>query len=220
MIKSWDDFISNEKNKSYFKNIEQRIELDLNKGLTIFPPKDEIFNAFKLTPLNCVKVVIIGQDPYHGEHQANGLAFSVNKGVKTPPSLKNIFKEIKNCYPDFIIPEHGDLTNWAKQGVLLLNNSFTVIKKTPNSHSKIGWDYFTNNVITFLSDNYEKIIFVLWGNFAISKEVHINKQRHYILKSPHPSPFSAHNGFLGNNHFKTINNILENNNKSIINWNL
>lgn len=180
-----------------------------------FPPKDKIFQSFEL--INNIKVLILGQDPYHGIDQANGLAFSVNKGIKIPPSLRNIFKELNNEY-GYDIPQHGDLSSWSKQGVLLLNSILTVESGKPSSHKKMGWENFTDSIIKHISENEENIVFLLWGNFAKSKEDLINKDKHLILKSTHPSPFSANKGFLGCDHFKTCNEYLEEKNINPIDW--
>ena len=183
----------------------------------IFPPADDIFNAFHLTPLHEVKVVILGQDPYHNDGQAHGLCFSVKPDVDIPPSLVNIYKELNRslgCY----IPNNGYLEKWARQGVLLLNASLTVIKDRANSHSAIGWEIFTDDVIRCLNERTEPVIFLLWGSFAAKKAAFIDKKRHYVLTAPHPSPLSAHRGFLGCNHFKTANEILVKNGKEPIDW--
>lgn len=180
-----------------------------------FPPKDKIFQSFEL--ISNIKVLILGQDPYHGYDQANGLAFSVNKGIKIPPSLRNIFKELNNEY-GYDMPQHGDLSSWSKQGVLLLNSILTVESNKPSSHKKLGWEDFTNNIIKHISDNEKNIVFLLWGNFAKSKEDLINKDKHLILKSTHPSPFSANKGFLGCDHFKKCNEYLEEKNINPIDW--
>ncbi|MCW8897249.1 MAG: uracil-DNA glycosylase, partial [Flavobacteriales bacterium] len=183
----------------------------------IFPPEKEIFNAFNLTPLEKIKVIIIGQDPYHGIGQAHGLCFSVNDGIKFPPSLKNIFKELQNDL-DIPIPISGNLTHWAKQGVFLLNNTLTVREKTPTSHQKKGWEEFTDAVIKLISEQKSGVVFLLWGSFAQSKENLIDATKHHILKAAHPSPFSAHKGFLGCKHFSTTNKILIEQGKTPINF--
>ena len=185
----------------------------------IYPEKENIFNALKLTPFKDVKVVIVGQDPYHGEGQAHGLSFSVREGVKVPQSLRNIYKEI---YSDLGIvePNSGDLTKWAKQGVLLLNASLTVKKDSPASHSKIGWEPFTDYVIKKLNTKEDPIVFILWGNFARSKKVLITNKRHLVLESAHPSPFSASYGFFGSKPFSKTNEFLKKNNIKEIDWKL
>ena len=186
---------------------------------TIYPLKENIFNALKLTPYENVKVVIVGQDPYHGEGEAHGLSFSVQKGIKLPPSLKNIYKEI---YDDLGIeePNCGDLTSWAKEGVLLLNSSLTVVKNQPNSHQNIGWSRLTDYIIKLLNEKEEPVVFILWGNFAKSKKEFITNPKHLILTSTHPSPFSARNGFFGSHPFSKANQFLEQNGIDPINWQL
>ncbi len=187
---------------------------------TIFPPKDEIFRALEKLPYDEVKVVIIGQDPYHGENEAHGLAFSVKKGVRIPPSLRNIFKELKNEYEDFEIPNNGCLMPWVEEGVLLLNATLTVEKDKANSHKNIGWQNFTDKIIEFINQKEEPVVFLLWGNFAISKKSLITNPKHLILESVHPSPLSASRGFFGNGHFVKANQFLEKNSIKPINWNL
>jgi len=186
-------------------------------GTNSFPSRENIFRALELTPINKAKVVILGQDPYHGEGQANGLAFSVNKGIKIPPSLKNIFKELKEdmgCE----IPNHGDLTKWAKEGVLLLNSILTVEKDKPGSHRKIGWEEYTNSIIKEISEKREHIVFILWGKYAESKKELIDEKKHMIIISPHPSPFSARRGFFGSKPFSRTNKYLERNGIKPIDW--
>lgn len=186
---------------------------------TIYPLKDNIFAALKLTPYKDVKVVIMGQDPYHGEGEAHGLSFSVMDGIKLPPSLKNIYKEL---YDDLgITPANtGNLTKWAKEGVLLLNSTLTVIKDTPNSHSKLGWNLFTDYIIKKLNEREEPIVFILWGNFARSKKEYITNKRHLVIESAHPSPFSARNGFFGSKPFSRTNGFLVKNNIEPIDWDI
>ena len=184
----------------------------------IYPSAKNIFRAFNLCPFDKIKVVILGQDPYHGENQANGLSFSVNKGISIPPSLKNIYKELSNNFQDFNFHD-GDLSPWASQGVLLINSILTVRKGKPGSHQDIGWQDFTDEVIKIISKRKKNIVFLLWGSFAKSKVVLIrNKKEHLILSSSHPSPFSAHKGFFGNNHFKKANEYLRNKSIVEINW--
>lgn len=215
----WNKLLKPEFEKEYMKQLNFFLTAEYNEKL-IFPPKEEIFTALELTPYDKIKVVIIGQDPYHGQGEAHGLAFSVKKGVKIPPSLKNIFKELQSEYEDFIIPSDGTLCSWAKEGVLLLNTALTVEKDKANSHNKIGWATFTDKIIELLNEKNEPIVFLLWGNFAISKEVLITNPKHLILKSPHPSPFSARKGFFGNKHFIKTNEFLEKNGINKINWKL
>ena len=186
---------------------------------TIFPPKDHIFEALKLTSYKNTKVVIVGQDPYHGIGEAHGLSFSVQKGVKIPPSLKNIYKELENDLG--IKPKlHGDLTNWAKQGVLLLNAVLTVEKDKAASHRKLGWERLTDYIIKILNQKEEPVVFILWGNFAKEKRELITSPKHLILTSPHPSPFSANSGFFGSKPFSKTNKFLENHKEKTIDWSL
>ena len=215
---SWKAILHKEFNKDYFKKLKQFL-LEEKQNLTIFPKGKNIFNAFNLTPFNKVKVVILGQDPYHGIGQAHGLSFSVLDGIKKPPSLNNIFKELSN---DLQIPitKTGNLTPWAKQGVLLLNTTLTVREKQAGSHQKQGWENFTNAVIQEISDGREDVIFLLWGRFAQDKEKLIDKNKHHILRAPHPSPFSAYSGFFGCKHFSKTNVILRKRGLTEIDWRL
>jgi len=215
---SWKAILHEEFNKDYFKRLKQFL-LKEKQNLTIFPEGKNIFNAFNLTPFNKVKVVILGQDPYHGIGQAHGLSFSVPDGVKKPPSLKNIFKELTD---DLQIPitETGNLTHWAKQGVLLLNATLTVRVKQAGSHQKQGWEEFTDSVIQKISDEKKDVIFLLWGRFAQDKEKLIDNKKHHILRAPHPSPFSAYSGFFGCKHFSKTNIILRKRGLTEIDWKL
>lgn len=213
---SWKAVLSDEFNKDYFLKLKQFL-LDEKKRHAIYPNRKDIFNAFNYTPFAKVKVVILGQDPYHGNGQAHGLSFSVLKGSKPPPSLQNIFKEL-HVDLNFEIPNHGDLTTWAQQGVLLLNATLTVRAKQAASHQKKGWEQFTNRVIKEISDKKEGVVFLLWGRFAQDKEVLIDNTKHHILTAPHPSPFSAHSGFFGCKHFSKTNYLLSQQNKDPINW--
>lgn len=199
-----------------FKKFYRLIENEYNTK-TIFPPKDYIFNALKLTPYKDVKVVIVGQDPYHGENEAHGLSFSVQEGIKIPPSLKNIYKEL---YDDLNVkPSNtGDLTRWAKQGVLLLNSVLTVEKDKPASHKNIGWEKLTDYIIKLLNNKEEPVVFILWGNFAKTKSSLITNPKHLIISSPHPSPFSARYGFFGSKPFSKTNDFLIKNNLKPIDW--
>lgn len=211
----WDVVLKEEYEKNYFKNIAMFINKEY-KEKTVYPPKRDILRALKLTDYNDVKVVILGQDPYHGENEANGLSFSVNEGIKLPPSLKNIYKEL---YDDLgITKTTGDLTSWANQGVLLLNSVLTVLKDTPTSHSKIGWQEYTDAIIKKLNEREKPIVFILWGNYARSKKNLITNKRHYIIESPHPSPFSANSGFFGSRPFSKTNEFLKKNNIKEIEW--
>jgi uracil-DNA glycosylase len=215
---SWADFFETEKNKPYFEDLMNAVtEEYLN--YTCFPPKDLIFNAFNCCDFKNLKVVIIGQDPYHGDVEANGLCFSVNDGIKIPPSLKNIFTEINTEYDRIFSPTSGNLEPWAKQGILLLNSSLTVRKDLPNSHKHLKWNLFTDAVIEYISYNSEHVVFLLWGSFANKKGSKINRGKHLVLESGHPSPLSANRGFwFGNNHFKLTNEYLKSNGFSEIEW--
>ena len=213
---NWNKILLNEFNKEYFKKLYLFLENEYKKN-TIFPKKEDIFNAFKYTDYNDVKVVIIGQDPYHEINQAHGLAFSVLDGKKYPPSLMNIFKELNNCY-NTNHKFNSNLTEWAKQGVFLIKTVLTVREHLANSHKKKGWEEFTNNIIIELNKKEEPIIFVLWGNDAKKKKEIIDSTKHFILESAHPSPLSAYNVFLGCNHFLKINELLKSLNKKPIDW--
>lgn len=214
---SWKKPLENEFQKEYFKKIEAFIEKEKQKGKTIFPKEKDVFSLFNLVNFEDVKVVIIGQDPYHGYGQAHGLSFSVPKGEKIPPSLKNIYKELHSDL-GIQIPDNGFLEYWAKQGVFLMNAIMTVNAKEPASHKKAGWENFTNNIIKLLSKEREKLVFVLWGNFAKKKLEFIDETKHLVLTSAHPSPLSAYNGFFGNKHFSKINAYLKENNIKEIDW--
>ena len=216
--KSWENKMKKEFEKDYFSILNQFLKQEY-KEQTIFPEKKLIFNALNSTPFNKVKVVIIGQDPYHGKGQAHGLSFSVTEGIKTPPSLVNIFKEIES---DLKINNHGkgDLTKWAKQGVLLLNATLTVRENTAGSHQNKGWEQFTDQIISTISEEKKDLVFLLWGKFAQKKTKLIDKNKHHILMSSHPSPLSSYRGFLGCKHFSECNNILKRENKTEINWQL
>lgn len=213
---SWKQLLHKEFQAEYFKKLKAFLVQE-KQNHQIFPPGAQIFTAFNLTPYQNVKVVIIGQDPYHGPNQAHGLCFSVAKGIKKPPSLVNIFKELKQDL-EISIPENGNLDRWANQGVLLLNASLTVRAHQAGSHQNKGWEIFTDAVIKQLSSTKENLIFLLWGNFAIAKKELIDESKHYILSSAHPSPFSAHRGFLGNQHFSKTNSILKELGQDQIDW--
>ena len=214
----WDLALKEEFEKDYFLKINDFINKEYETK-TIYPPYDEIFNAFKLTPLNEVKVVILGQDPYHEKGQAHGLAFSTPAGRPKPRSLNNIFKEINAEY-DYSIPESGCLESWANQGVFLLNTVLTVEEGNANSHSKCGWQIFTDNVIKLLDNQTQPIVFLLWGKQAEKKKELIKNPNHLVLITSHPSPFSARRGFFGSNHFIKANEFLKKNNIKEINWRL
>lgn len=216
--KSWSKKLEGQLGAEYFSGLWEFLETE-KRLYTVYPVEEQIFAAFNAIAFEKVKVIILGQDPYHGPGQANGLSFSVNKGIKIPPSLKNIFKEVKSDVGGGM-PEHGDLTGWSRQGVFLLNATLTVREKQPGSHQNKGWEVFTDHVIKTLSDKREGLIFLLWGGYAGMKENIIDESRHYILKAAHPSPFSAHRGFLGCKHFSKTNEILARLGRSTIDWNL
>ena len=216
---SWKVALLQEFDQPYFATIKQFILAEKAKGKKVFPPGSLIFNAFNLTPFDQVKVVVIGQDPYHGMGQAHGLSFSVPQGVKPPPSLVNIYKEIRNDL-GFEIPSTGFLEPWAKQGVLMLNAALTVNEGEPASHKNAGWENFTDAVIKTISDKKEHLVFLLWGKFAQQKEVLIDSTKHLVLKAAHPSPFSADAGFFGCKHFSKTNIYLIQKGLSPIDWKL
>jgi uracil-DNA glycosylase len=215
---SWKEVLHEEFEKDYMIQLRTFLKKAKAEGKILYPSGKDIFNAFRHTPFDKVKVVVLGQDPYHGPGQAHGLSFSVQKGVHFPPSLQNIFKELSSEYKDFKNPPHGDLSQWADQGVLLLNATLTVEASLAGSHHKQGWEIFTDRVIQLLSEKRNGIVFLLWGRFAQSKATLIDQNRHFVLTSAHPSPFSAHSGFFGNNHFKKTNEILEREGKTKIDW--
>ena len=214
---TWEDIIDLEKQKDYYKSLEKEINKRY-KTTTVFPEKQNIFKAFSLTKLDNLKVVILGQDPYHGFGQAQGLAFSTPANIKNPPSMQNILKEIQSDLGKKSICEDGDLTPLAKQGVLLLNTILTVEEAKPKSHHNLGWEVFTDNIIKYISDNCEDTIFILWGSPAISKTKLIDRKKHHILTAPHPSPLSSYRGFFGCKHFSQANDILKSLNKEAIIW--
>jgi uracil-DNA glycosylase len=216
---SWKDALDGEFKKPYFVEIVNFLKREKQAGKTIYPAGPNIFNAFNTTPFDNVKVVILGQDPYHNPGQAHGLSFSVPKGVKPPPSLINIFKELTEDV-GIDLPTHGYLEYWAKQGVLLLNAALTVEMNQPMSHSKIGWHHFTDDVIKTISDKKDNVVFLLWGAFAQKKQVLIDSRKHLILKAAHPSPLSAHNGFFGCRHFSKTNKWLQEKGLKPIDWSL
>ena len=209
---TWEDLLSDEIKKPYFLNLAATIK----QHSDICPNKKDMFRALEMVNFDSIKVVIIGQDPYHGEGQANGLAFSVNKDQPLPPSLRNIFKEIES---DLSIKNvSGDLTAWAKQGILLLNSILTVIKDKPGSHVNLGWEIFTDKIITEISTHLDGVVFILWGAYARSKAALIDSNKHLMLQSPHPSPLSAHTGFFGCKHFSMTNDFLISKGKPVIDW--
>jgi uracil-DNA glycosylase len=214
---SWCTALADEFSKPYFGQIVSFLKAEKTAGKVIYPKGSDIFNAFNDTPFDAVKVVIIGQDPYHNPNQANGLCFSVSEGVPPPPSLVNIYKEIKDDL-GLPIPATGNLSKWAKQGVLLLNATLTVEAHKPNSHSDIGWQTFTDAVIRKISEEKKHVVFFLWGKFAQGKAALIDSGHHLVLKAAHPSPFSAYNGFFGCRHFSKANEFLNANKLQSIDW--
>lgn len=215
---SWKEALKNEFSQPYFLQIATFLKTEKAAGKIIYPAGSLIFNAFDQTPFDEVKIVLLGQDPYHGPKQAHGLSFSVQEGIKPPPSLQNIFKEIQNDLGVAMPHNYGNLITWAQQGVLLLNSSLTVRAGEPNSHSKCGWTNFTDTVIQKISDKKEGIVFLLWGKFAQDKQALIDETKHHVLKAAHPSPFSADKGFFGCKHFSQVNKILVKNGIEPIDW--
>jgi uracil-DNA glycosylase len=215
----WKEVLKAEFSKPYFLQIVTHLKTEKATGATIYPPGPLIFNAFDKTPFSQLKVVLLGQDPYHGAGQAMGLSFSVPDGVKPPPSLVNIFKELRTDI-GMNVPTHGNLTKWAEQGVLLLNAALTVRAGEPNAHAKIGWHQFTDAVIQKISDERQGIVFLLWGSFAHQKQELIDATKHHVLKAAHPSPFSADKGFFGCKHFSKTNELLAKQGITPIDWNI
>lgn len=215
----WKKVLNDEFVQSYFKNLTEHIKTEKAQGKVIYPPGSQIFNAFDTTPFDNVKVVILGQDPYHGPGQAHGLCFSVQHPVPPPPSLVNMYKELHDDI-GFRIPNHGNLTNWAKQGVFLLNASLTVRAGEPMSHSKIGWAQFTDAVIRKISEQKEHVVFMLWGKFAQEKKSLIDESKHLVLRAAHPSPLSANAGFFGCRHFSKANEYLVSKGIDPVDWSL
>ncbi|MDD2657266.1 MAG: uracil-DNA glycosylase [Candidatus Pacebacteria bacterium] len=216
---SWAEHLTGEFEKSYFEELTAFVKKEYQEG-KVYPAPKNIFHAFDLCPFEKVKVVILGQDPYHGEGQANGLAFAVDEGTKLPPSLQNIFKEIQSdmAVPFVASAKKGDLTRWAEQGVLLLNATLTVRAHQAGSHQEKGWEQFTDAVIKALSEEREHLVFMLWGNYAKAKGAHIDRSKHLVLEAPHPSPFSAYSGFFGSRHFSRANDYLLSHNSTPIDW--
>ncbi|WP_439257741.1 uracil-DNA glycosylase [Lonepinella sp. BR2271] len=219
-MKTWHDVIGEEKQAPYFQHILQQVHQARQVGKIIYPPQSEIFNAFKLTEFEQVKVVILGQDPYHGPNQAHGLAFSVKPPVAPPPSLVNIYKELQQEYLDFHMPNHGSLLAWATQGVLLLNTVLTVEQGLPHSHANFGWETFTDRVISALNQHREHVVFLLWGSHAKKKGRFIDRHKHCVLTAPHPSPLSVYRGFFGCGHFRQANDYLRQHQIAEIDWRL
>mgnify|MGYP000896913763 FL=1 len=214
---TWEKLIEIEEQKDYFKKLKDEIDKKYETS-NVFPEKQNIFKAFTLTSLDNLKVVILGQDPYHGFGQAQGLSFSTPANIKNPPSMVNILKEINDDLQRKSFCEDGDLTPWAKDGVLLLNTILTVEESLPKSHHNLGWEIFTDNIIKYISDNKKDIVFILWGSPAIAKTKLIDTKKHHILSAPHPSPLSSYRGFFGCKHFSKTNEILSSLGKKTINW--
>lgn len=219
-MNNWTEALGEEKQQAYFQQILQQVHQERMDGVTVFPPQKEVFSAFTLTEFKDVKVVILGQDPYHGPNQAHGLAFSVKPPVAPPPSLVNMYKELAQDIEGFQIPNHGYLVDWAKQGVLLLNAVLTVRQGQAHSHANFGWEIFTDKVIAQLNQHRENLVFLLWGSHAQKKGQFIDRSRHCVLTAPHPSPLSAHRGFLGCRHFSKANAYLKEKGIQEINWQL
>ncbi|NLD08570.1 MAG: uracil-DNA glycosylase [Xanthomonadaceae bacterium] len=216
----WKSIIQDEAKKPYYQAMREFVQRERDAGKIIFPKDEWVYNALSVTPFNEVKVVILGQDPYHGEGQAHGLAFSVQKGILPPPSLRNIYQTLKHEYPEFNIPSHGNLMEWAEQGVLLLNTVLTVEKSKAHSHAKIGWETLTDRLISELNEKREQLVFVLWGAHAQKKGAKIDRNRHLVLTSVHPSPLSAYRGFFECGHFTKTNQYLVEHGLSPIDWSI
>jgi uracil-DNA glycosylase len=214
----WLAVLQQEFEKDYMKSLKAFLQDEKQNGKLVYPKGADIFNALNTTPFDEVKVVILGQDPYHGTGQAHGLSFSVQKGIATPPSLKNIYKELETDIEGFKTPNHGNLTHWASQGVLLLNATLTVRAAEAGSHQNRGWEIFTDEIIKALSEKRKHIVFLLWGKYAQQKATLIDEKKHYVLTAAHPSPFSAYNGFFGSKHFSKANQLLIQNNLTPIDW--
>jgi len=215
---SWKEFITEQESMEYYHLLQAFLKSQQNLGKNIYPPEHLVFNAFNLTPLENIKVVILGQDPYHGEGQAHGLSFSVPEGIKIPPSLRNMYKELSTSIDGYKIPDSGNLEHWAKQGVLLLNSVLTVEQAVPGCHAKKGWETFTDNAISEINSARSGVIFLLWGSYAHKKGSLIDKTKHTVLTSTHPSPLSAYRGFFGCNHFVQVNELLAERQEQLIVW--
>lgn len=213
----WKEALQEEFGKEYFAKLADFVKAEYSHAI-VYPPPKNIFRAFELCPFDKVEVVVLGQDPYHGQGQANGLCFAVNEGLPLPPSLKNIFKEIESDLGKPLVHTTGDLERWAKQGVLLLNATLTVCARTAGSHQKKGWEEFTDAVIKTLSDKKQGLVFILWGNYARAKGAHIDRSKHLVIESAHPSPFSAYAGFFGSKPFSKANEYLAAHGKAPIDW--
>lgn len=220
MTLSWSQVIGPEKEQPYFQQAMNIVRQQREAGKVIYPPQQDMFNAFRFTELGEVKVVMLGQDPYHGPGQAHGLCFSVRPGVRVPPSLQNMYKELSSDIPGFRIPNHGYLESWARQGVLMLNTVLTVEAGKAHSHARLGWETFTDHVIRAVNDHCQGVVFLLWGSHAQKKGAMIDPARHHVLAAPHPSPLSAHRGFFGCRHFSRTNELLAQQGKASIDWQL
>ncbi len=218
--KPWKPFLKEELTKDYFISLQNFLDSELKEGKEIFPAKKDLFRAFNFVSPDSVKVVILGQDPYHNTNQAHGLSFSVPKGIKIPPSLRNIYKELESSKLGFKAPQHGDLTAWAEQGVLLLNSILTVEAHKAGSHQKKGWESFTDKIIEIINTQTKNTVFMLWGAYAQKKGKHIDRDKHKVLESVHPSPLSAYRGFLGCEHFSEANQYLKKQTQTPIDWSL
>ena len=217
-VLNWQDALSAEQQQPYFQALIHKVQQERADGKTVYPPEAEVLQAFAATPLADIKVVILGQDPYHGPEQANGLAFSVRTGVKIPPSLRNMYKELSSDIEGFQIPSHGNLNHWAEQGVLLLNTVLTVEAGQAHSHAKWGWERYTDKVVDVINQHQQNVVFLLWGSHAQKKGAMIDRSRHLVLEAVHPSPLSAHRGFFGCQHFSLTNQYLEETGQAPIHW--
>ena len=217
-MKTWESLLENEHQQDYFLETLDYVKKQRASGVNVFPPEHQVFSAFEYTPFDEVKVVIIGQDPYHGYGQAHGLCFSVMSGTKFPPSLVNIYKELQTDIEGFTPPTHGNLETWAEQGVLLLNTVLTVEEGKAHSHKSLGWERYTDKIIALINSHLHGVVFVLWGAHAQKKGKSIDKAKHHVLSGPHPSPLSAYRGFFGCRHFSAINELLNQQGKEQINW--
>lgn len=218
MTITWNEIVEAEKQQPYFQALQDKVNQARLSGVSVYPPQESVYRALDLTPLNSVRVVILGQDPYHGPNQAHGLCFSVNEGVKVPPSLVNMYKELITDIDGFVRPEHGNLASWAKQGVLMLNTVLTVEQGKAHSHGKWGWEIFTDALIEAVNTHRQDVVFLLWGSHAQKKGANIDTQKHHVLCAPHPSPLSAHRGFFGCQHFSQTNTWLTTKGYEPINW--
>jgi len=217
---TWQSILQQQESEDYFQQIRAFVEQERDSGKLIYPPQEQVFSAFEMTPFEAVRVVILGQDPYHGANQAHGLAFSVLPGVKIPPSLRNMYKELAEDIEGFEAPTHGYLKSWAEQGVLMLNTVLTVEEGKAHSHAKCGWETFTDHIIEQLNQRSEPIVFLLWGAHAQKKGQSIDSNKHFVLNAPHPSPLSARRGFFGCQHFSQTNELLKSQNLPAIDWRL